>query len=99
MEDFFFKPRTEKSDRDWAPVRELPAFIGEVVDRELKARMEQAVELWIKENPDQMQQAVDDAIRRGVSDALTRTLDERFIGIFQSAVQTMQAQGLLPRPS
>lgn len=65
--------------------------------RELKGQMSKAIETWIKENPENIQAALDAAIRRGIADAVTRTMDERFAGIFSAGVASMQSQGLLPR--
>jgi hypothetical protein len=72
------------------------SLVDELAEKHLAAKMKEAVDTWLKENPERIQQAVDDAVRRGVSDALTRTMDERFAGIFQQGVTMMQSQGLLP---
>jgi hypothetical protein len=60
--------------------------------------MRDAVDTWLRENPERLQEAIDKAIRAGVADALVRTLDERFAGIFQQGVEQMRYEGLLPKP-
>lgn len=95
VEDFFFKPRKERHGHDgWT--RDVPPLITELVDKHLKTAMERTIGDWLVAHPDQLQRAMDDAIRRGVADALTRTLDERFRLIFENTIQTLRAQQLLP---
>jgi hypothetical protein len=99
VEKALFEERYDADRSNAYHSKKKASLVDDLVDKHLAAKMKEAVDTWLKENPERIQQAVDDAIRRGVSDALTRTMDERFAGIFQQGVSMMQSQGLLPRPS
>ena len=55
------------------------------------------VERWLKEHPEVVQDAVSKAIDEGAFAAVQRVLDKRMEGVFTSAVEVMQTQGLIPR--
>lgn len=90
------RPADLSAHRGFGTPTPRPALVDEMVEKHLGTRMEEAVTGWLKDNPEKMQAAVDDAIRRGVGDAMIRTLDERFARIFTSGVDMMRSQGMLP---
>lgn len=98
IEKFLFEPRVVESKGYYGTEKQTkPSLVQEVVDKYLLQQMTAQVDQWLKDHPEQIQTAIDDAIRRGMAHAVTRTLDERFESIFGFAIETMKNRGLLPR--
>lgn len=96
VENLLFKERVTQDGRGWAPTTRKPPLVEELVSNHLEKQVREAVQNWIAENPERLQEAVDNAMRRGIANAVMRTMDERFAGIFNSGVSIMQSQGILP---
>lgn len=94
VEKFLFEPRvvagTYRNEQK-------PPLLQEMVDRNLKERMEAGVSAWMEANPEKMQEAVEAAIKRGVGGALIDALDYHFAGLFNAGIESMRQQGMLPR--
>lgn len=97
IEQALFTERHDEKNSDQWHKRTKPSVVDEQVAKLLGEKMQSAVDQWLKANPDKIQAAIDITIKAGVADALLRTLDNRFAGVFDSGVATLQSRGLLPR--
>lgn len=96
VEEALFKPRYEPARSSWDRPNQKPPLIEEVVSKHLELRMRQAVEEWINENPAKIEEVLKRIMQAGVADALVRTLDYRFGGLFDQAIQSLKANGTIP---
>ena len=87
--------RTVKTD-NWGRTREDPSVVDEAIQIYLKAGMREAVDEWLKENPEAIRAAMDRAIEKGVVGCLQNVIDDRFASIFNVGAQNLQHAGLLP---
>ncbi len=75
-----------------------PPLVVEIVEKVLGEKMREAVDAHFRAHPEQLQEAVDRAIARGIGGALLETLDQRFGEAFANGVRNLQGQGFLPGP-
>lgn len=95
VEQTLFQERRITNDRGYHD-RTLPPLMQEVAEKLLKARMEAAVDVWLKENPERVEAIVKQVIQAGMSEAFMATLDNRFKQVFEfNLVPAMQQRGLL----
>lgn len=97
IEQALFKERPDLARATSYHTYTKPPLVDELVAKLLTEKMETAVNAWLTENPDAIRAALDTAISLGVGTALLRSLDNRFAGIFDAGVSTLQNRGLLPR--
>ena len=98
IEEALFEERRMTNPNSYGPQTvSKPALVDELVEKLLGEKMRQAIDRWLRENPEALQAAVDRAIALGVGQALLNTLDIRFGGIIEMAVQNMKGMGMLPR--
>ena len=103
IEQALFQPRkvVERSSYsgDYRNTVTLPPLVDELVAKFLTLEMTKAVEQWLKDNPALLAEALQHAVNAGAGAAMLRALDYRFASLFDSGIQSLQAQGLLPRTS
>ena len=96
IEKALFTEKVIKPLDSWGSTRTEPCLVDELTERHFEKAMRAGVERWLKDNPKVVQDAVSKAIDEGAFAAVQRVLDNRMDGVFDSAVEVMKAQGLLP---
>lgn len=91
-----FEERYEKSGSSFRPHQKKPSLVDEVVDKHLKEQMKSAIHEWLRDNPRVVEKHINEAIQKGVSNAIMKTLDYKFGQIFQHGIEQMRADGYLP---
>lgn len=89
----FFQTRTIPSTDRWQSTTTKPSLVEEVIERHIKDRLTAAVEQWLRDNHDKVEALVLDAAKKGIGEAVLYSLEQRFNGLFQSALS------MLPRNS
>ena len=97
IEKALFTEKVIKPRDSWASTRTEPCLVDELTERHFEKAMKAGVEQWLKEHPEVVKDAVSKAIDEGAFAAVQRILDKRMEGVFASAVEVMQTQGLIPR--
>lgn len=96
IEHALFQPRVTQGT-GWNSQTTKPSIVDQAVETLLAAKMATAVDQWFLDNPERVEKAVADAIQKGAGAAFLSYLDSKFVGIFQSGVEHMRMQGILPR--
>lgn len=96
IEKALFEKRYKPNTDSWRSPSETPSIVEECVSKFIEEKVRTAVEQWLKENPEKIQKALDDAIQLGVAGCVMRTLDNRFQDIFGYGVGALQNLGLIP---
>lgn len=85
MERTFFQDRVEL-DRYGSVNSRKPPHITELVKGLLATKVQEAVNEWLKEHPDEIRKVIEEALRGGMTDALTRAIR----GLIDSTFAQMQ---------
>jgi hypothetical protein len=94
IESALFQPR--QTPRQYGGYDTKPSIVDEVVTRALETAMRDAVNAWVKDNPEKLEAAVKEAIARGAGESLLRAIDYKFAGMFDAGISHLRNQGLLP---
>lgn len=99
IETALFQGRKVEKRDTWghSSTWDRPSVVDEQVALLLSTKMQDAVNQWLKDNPEKIQAAIDVVLKAGVGDSLLRALDNRFSGMFNAGVGELQNRGLLPR--
>ena len=65
-----------------------PSLIEKAVTELLSMRMKEAVDIWVKENPEKLEKAVADAIALGAGGCMMEAMNQKF----QGAMMNLQHQ-------
>lgn len=76
-----------------------PPLVDDLVERLLSRKMTEAVDGWLREHPEQLQAAIDQAIQDGAAAAMMGALNRQFASVFTAGVEQLQNMNLLPRQS
>lgn len=85
MDKALFQPR-ESSER-WGSPR--PPLVDALVERFLEAKMQAAVEQWLKDNPDKIDAMLQSAIQKGAGAAFMHYIDSKFALAFAAGVEQL----------
>lgn len=98
IEQALFKPRLVEEFRYGSRHTDTkPPLVDEQVAKLLTEKMREATDQWLKDNPEKIEAALREVMQRGVGSAMLYSLEQRFAGLFESALTNMKSQGLIGR--
>lgn len=75
---------TGKLDYNGRPdTRNAGPLVDEIVEKHLRPIITNAVQDWLKENPEKLVSALNSAVQAGVAECVLQTLDSRFQNLLQ----------------
>ena len=96
IEEYLFKPRVVEGESNWGNSGRIKvSLVQELIEQKLKTQVTSQIEAWLKQNPEKLQAALDQAIAKGVGNAIMRALDLRFESVFEGVLKNLQNQGFL----
>lgn len=94
MHEAFFEKRVVKVGQ-WGDTKTEPPYAIELVTDLLREEVKAAAVAWLKDNPEAVQEAIRDAIGKGVMDMLTTALNSHFFGAFEAFRNDLRSKGLV----
>lgn len=90
MENIFFKEKETKSR--WGDITHTEApYATQLAERLLKEEVSNRIDAWLKEHPDAIAKAVDQAMAKGITSVVTEVIDDRMRWMFNSLLSQAQA--------
>jgi hypothetical protein len=96
IQKYLFEPRPVKTDH-WHGESECPSLVQEVIEKHLHSEVENAVNGWIIDHPDDMKMFVQNAIGAGMGKCFMEYLNHHFAGMAKMVVEQMHQNGMLPK--
>ncbi len=93
IDDALFKPRLTPSG--YGGHNTKPSLVEEAINTHFQAKVREALDDWIKANPEKLQEALDKAVKLGIAGCIDYALEQKFSYMFQAAASQMKANGAL----
>jgi hypothetical protein len=93
MHEAFFEKRVVKVGQ-WGDTKTEPPYAIELVTDLLREEVKTAAVAWLKENPEAVQEAIKDAIGKGMMDMLTTALNGYFWNAFEGFRNELRNKGI-----
>ncbi len=93
IDDALFKTRQVQTNYGGTSTR--PSLVEEAINQHFSSEVRAAVDVWIKANPEKLQQALDNSIKLGMAGCIDYALEQKFGFMFSAAAQQLKNNGLL----
>lgn len=96
IEDTLFKRRQESTGGYHSKIKELPSLAEEIVQQEMAEQMRRAVDQWIKDHPERIEELISKTLGDKAADLALQGIAVALAPAFQQVIGNMQAMGQLP---